>query len=190
MICGPSCFSTLTQRAERHHLALAVAHLEPADVVGLEPEPLVGLHADLVGPAEQVEVVDVGRAERRLQRAEDAVERHAQGLGLHAIDVGVDAAARRRGTCVLQRRQARSARCRRAIISSATCWSSLEPDAAAVLELHLEAARHAEAVDRPAAERRRSIASWISPNCLRSVPEDRVLAQARAAGPLLPGRRT
>ena len=71
MICGPSRFSTSDERAQRDHLALLVADLEPADVLGLEPEPLVGLDPDLVGPAELVEVVDVGRAERRLERAED-----------------------------------------------------------------------------------------------------------------------
>ena len=65
MICGPSRRSTLHERAQRDHLALAVAHLEPADVLGLEAELLVGLHAHLVGAAELVEVVDVGRAERR-----------------------------------------------------------------------------------------------------------------------------
>ena len=71
-------------------LALQVAHLEPPDVVGLEPELLVGLHAHLVGPAEQVEVIDIGRPERRLERAEDDVERDVQALRLDPVDVGVE----------------------------------------------------------------------------------------------------
>ena len=45
MICGPSRFSTVDERAQRHHLALQVADLQPADVLGLEPELLVGLDA-------------------------------------------------------------------------------------------------------------------------------------------------
>ena len=49
-----------------------------------------GLHVDLIGAAEAVEVVDVERAEVDLQRVEDVVERHAVGLDALAIDVGVD----------------------------------------------------------------------------------------------------
>ena len=43
-----------------------------ADVVGFDAELVVGLHLDLLGAAEVVEIVDVGRAEVGLQRAEDA----------------------------------------------------------------------------------------------------------------------
>ena len=79
---------------------------------GSEAELLVGLDADLVGPAELVEVVDVGRAEGRLQRAEDVVERDVEALGLHAVDVDVD--LRHAGAeGGLDARQARSGRCRR-----------------------------------------------------------------------------
>ncbi len=58
--------------------------------LGVAAEPRVGLDAHLVGPAELVEVVDVGRAEVRLERAEDVVQLHAHPLGLLAVDVQVD----------------------------------------------------------------------------------------------------
>ena len=73
---------------------------------GSSAEPLVGLDAHLLGPAELVEVVDVGRAEVRLERVEDVVERHAQRSWPSRGRCRRRAAARRRGRCVLQRRRA------------------------------------------------------------------------------------
>ena len=60
-----------------------------------EPERIVGLRGDPVGPAQDVEVVDEGRAHIGRQRVEEARDRHAQHLRLGAVDVGVD--LRRRG---------------------------------------------------------------------------------------------
>ncbi len=42
----------LDQRAERNHVALLVADLQPADVLGLEAKLLIGLHAHLKHAAE------------------------------------------------------------------------------------------------------------------------------------------
>ena len=55
----------------------------------------LGLRAHLERAAEEVEVVDVDRAEIDLQRVEDVAERHVELVGLDAIDVGVE--LRRRG---------------------------------------------------------------------------------------------
>ena len=50
----------------------------------------LGLDIDLPGAAEQVEVVDVEAAERRLQRVEDVADLDAQHLRLVAVDVETD----------------------------------------------------------------------------------------------------
>ena len=71
---------------QRHHLALAVAHLQLLDVVDRLAERVLGLDVDLPGAAEAVEVVDVVRPERRLQRRAHVVDRHAPVLGLGAVD--------------------------------------------------------------------------------------------------------
>ena len=49
-----------------------------------------GLDIDLPGAAEQVEVVDVEPAERRLQRIEDVGDLDAQHLRLVAVDIETD----------------------------------------------------------------------------------------------------
>jgi hypothetical protein len=54
-------------------------------------ERRVGLRGHAVGAAEQVEVVDEGGAEIDLQRLEHALGRHAEHVGLVAVDVGEDA---------------------------------------------------------------------------------------------------
>ncbi len=71
---------------QRHHLAEAVAHLELLDVLDRLAEDVPGLHVDLPGSAEAVEVVDVVRPEVGLQRRADVVDRHAAVLGLRAVD--------------------------------------------------------------------------------------------------------
>ena len=99
MICGPSVSVDVDERAERHHLRLRrcgprAARCRPASSAELR----LGLHAHLVRAAELVEVVHVGRAEVRLQRAEDAVERDAERLRPSRGRRRRRAAARRRGT--------------------------------------------------------------------------------------------
>ncbi len=118
---------------------------------GSKAEPLVGLDPDLPGAAELVEVIHVGRAERRLERAEDRVERHTQALGLHPVDLDEDLghACAERG---LKRREARL----RVAVADHLVDDLLElgqPGAAAVLELDLEAARDAQPHDRRRRER-------------------------------------
>ena len=55
-----------------------------------QPVRIVGLRHHLIGAAEQVEVVDVGRAHVDRQRVEHARDRHPQQLRLGAVDIGVD----------------------------------------------------------------------------------------------------
>ena len=87
---GPGDVAELRDRADRHHLAPVVAGLQIDDVADVVAERRVGLRRHLVGAAEVVEVVDVGRAEIDLQRLEHPVGRDAEHLGAHPVDVGID----------------------------------------------------------------------------------------------------
>ncbi len=87
---GTVALSDDEQRGERHHLALVVAGLEQADVLGVGAERRIGLDHDLVGAAEFVEVVHVERAEINLQRVEDIGDGDAELLRARAVDIGVE----------------------------------------------------------------------------------------------------
>ena len=82
-------------RADRHHVAGDVARLQVGDVAQRQAVGIVGLRRHAIGAAEDVEVVDEGRAHVDRQRLEDARDRHAELLGLGAVDVGVDLRASR-----------------------------------------------------------------------------------------------
>ena len=60
---------------------------------GLFPERQVGLRGDVIGAAENIEVVDIGRAEISLDRVGHALDRHAELLRLDAVDVDEDLVA-------------------------------------------------------------------------------------------------
>ncbi len=60
----------MNQGPDGHHLAFGIANVEVADIVWLDPEPVVGLGLDLPGPSEFVEIVDISRTQVCLQRAE------------------------------------------------------------------------------------------------------------------------
>ena len=146
MICGPNDFANRGQRAERNHLAAAIADLEPADVVEFGAIVRLGLHPDLVDAAELVEVVHVRRAEVRLQRREHVAERDVEQLDLFAIDV--DEHLRHAGT----ERRVERGEARLAAGRFHDFGDDLEqrrpPQVAAVLHLHLEAAADAQAANR------------------------------------------
>ena len=57
--------------AQRNHLAVVVADLQPTDVLGLHAVGSIGLHVHLPGAAELVEIVDVQPAQLDLQGVED-----------------------------------------------------------------------------------------------------------------------
>src|SRR3546814_1645208 len=80
----------LGKSPNRHHLALVVLHVDPIDVVDLRAVVGLGLDVDLPGPAEEIEVVHVIAAERGLQRGKDVIDRHAERLGLLAVDVEIE----------------------------------------------------------------------------------------------------
>ncbi len=106
--------------------AAVVADLELLEVVDLLAVAGVGLHVDLPGAAEAVEVVDVQRAQVDLQRDEDLGHRHALDLGLGAVDVeeqpgGVGAEAAE------QARPARGSRPASSTIFSPTCCRAGRP---------------------------------------------------------------
>ena len=185
MICGPSRFSTVDQRAERDHLPLRGCG-PPAGGCPRARAGTAGRPAPAPGTSGRiVEVVDVGRAERRLERAEDDVERHAQALGLHPVDVGVELrdAGAEGG---VQRLQARSAALPSRDHLVGDLLELVRPTPAAVLELHLEAAGDAQALDG----RRREGEDRSPPGSRRTAAQVARIASwlSSGVGPLLPGR--
>ena len=67
-----------------------VARLQIRDVAQRQPERVVGLRRDAIGPPENIEVVDERRPHVDRQGIEYARDGHAELLGLGAIDVGID----------------------------------------------------------------------------------------------------
>ena len=90
MACGREREPRLGEGAQRHHLPLPVADMDAVDVVDLGPVGGLGLHVDLPGAAEQIEVVDVEAAENGLERVEHVADADAQGLHLVAVDVEIE----------------------------------------------------------------------------------------------------
>ena len=68
---GPGDVAEIHHAAEHHHVAGGIAGAQPRQIGGLLPERQVGLRGDVIGAAEQVEVVDIGRAEIGLDRVGD-----------------------------------------------------------------------------------------------------------------------
>ncbi len=74
-------------RAQGDHAAGGRADLQVQDIGAVLAEGRFGLGRDLVGAAEQVEVVDVDRAEIDVQGAVDVRGLHAEQLGLVLVDL-------------------------------------------------------------------------------------------------------
>ena len=72
---------------EGHDRARGVQHVQLQDVLGLHAVLGIGLHHDALQTSLVGEVVHVGGAHHRGQRAADGRKRHAQGIGLLAVDV-------------------------------------------------------------------------------------------------------
>ena len=159
---------------------------------------LVGLHVDLPGPAELVEVVDVVRAEIDLQGVEHVADLHAQGHALGAVDVQVQPG--RIGAGAVE--QALQSRRPVAGVDDlvADALQLVQAQVAAVLDDELEAAGGAQSVDGRCAEgrddgpltsrwqRSRSVAAMASAVRLRPAPlgelveQDVHRAQVRGVG--------
>src|SRR5271166_3945534 len=133
-------------RADRHHLLILVAHIKIENVLRIQPELRIGLGIDLVRLAEFVELVDVGRTKIGAQCREDVANRDFQGFGAVAIDSDGD----------LRRRQLKR---RKRTLYRRIGGGEFEDlprqfielriieAAAKQLDLHLEAARLADALD-------------------------------------------
>ena len=80
-------------RGERHHRAGRRAHLQPADIGEIVARRRLGLRGHPEGAAEQVEIVDVGRAEIGAERLIDLGRLDAEQLGAVAVDLGLDPGA-------------------------------------------------------------------------------------------------
>ena len=113
---------------------------------------VAGLRHDAEGAAEQVEVVDVGRADIDLQRVEHVLHVDAEQLRLGAVDIEID--LRRRG--LEQREHLREAgRLVGARQQSAVRFAQrLRAVAGAILDHHAEAAGSADAAHRRRQHRR------------------------------------
>ena len=78
------------QCAHRNHAAFGVTDVDIVDVLCAVAKRRVGLDVDLPGAAENIEVVDVETAERRLKCVENIADLDAEHLRLVAIDVEID----------------------------------------------------------------------------------------------------
>ena len=70
---GPGSSRHLGQRAQRDHLPVQVADLQPLDVLDLVPKLVVALDDHLPGAAEEVEIIDIDRAQVDLQRSKTSL---------------------------------------------------------------------------------------------------------------------
>ena len=75
---------------ERNHFTGRISGFEANDIFCVESIWRFGLHVDLIGTAEAIEVVNVERAEIDLHGFENIFERDAIGFGFVAIDVSID----------------------------------------------------------------------------------------------------
>ena len=150
-----------------------VARLELRDIARRGAERRVGLRDHLLGAAEVVEVVDVEAAEIDLQRLEDVGDGDVLLLGLDAVDVGVElrnAGAEGARTAPLSSRIACALR--RSARRSRPASSCGVARAGAILDLHLEPARAADAAHRRRREApaRTPSCTWL--NCAHQMPRD------------------
>ena len=89
-------FST-QERAERHHLAAAVANLELFEDGGVGAEKGIRLHLNLPRSPKLVELVNVQPAhEKSCNVARTSCRRHLEGLHLDPVDVNEEFGRRRK----------------------------------------------------------------------------------------------
>ena len=87
---GPATLRNVVSEPSGTISPVVAARAEHGDVFGLEAKRRIGLRGDAERAAEEVEVVDVRRAQVDLERVEHVGRFDAEHLGLRAIDVGVD----------------------------------------------------------------------------------------------------
>ena len=81
--------------AERHRAAARIADADVEHVLGFDPIGAIRLRDHAEGAAEQIEVVDIGRADIDLQRGEHVGRGDTQHLRLGAVDVEIELRRRR-----------------------------------------------------------------------------------------------
>ncbi len=74
------------QVVQRHHLPGVGPHVKLPQISRGFASPFASLHKHAIRPVVVVEVVDIRRAHEHAQRGVDLADRHAQSLGLDAID--------------------------------------------------------------------------------------------------------
>ena len=80
-------FARLDQRAEGNHLLPLVPDLEQVDVLDPVAVLILGLNGHLPVPAEEIEAVDIERAQIHRQRLVQVIERHSQARDLGPVDI-------------------------------------------------------------------------------------------------------
>ncbi len=114
--------------------------------LGVQPEAVLGLRGDAEGAPEQVEVVDVGRADIDLQRREHVGHVDAEQLRLGAVDVEIE--LRRRGLEQREHLLTPGVLRRRAHHGADRALQRVRPAPGAILDHHAEAAGIADAPHR------------------------------------------
>ena len=76
----------LNEATQRNHLSVIAAYIDAIDIVDGGTVLAFGLHLDLPGTPEQVDVVDVEAAERGLQRLEYGVDFDPEDACLVAVN--------------------------------------------------------------------------------------------------------
>jgi hypothetical protein len=132
--------------SEWNHVAGGVANLDPRQIFGGLAELQVGLRRHPIGPAEDVEVVDVARPEIGFDRRVDRLDRDAEHGGTFAIDSDLDL---RRG-CGKRGVNADEPGCsvRRGDKVIGRLRQRCRPQAASVFQPHGKSARAADAGNR------------------------------------------
>ena len=127
-------------------LAVGIAHPDLEHVARIHAESAVGLRHHPEGAAEQVEVVDIGRAEIDLQRGEDIGHVDAEQLRLGAVDIEIE--LRRRGLEQAEHLLQAGRLRRPAHHGVGRALQGLRPPPGAILDHHAEAAGIADAAHR------------------------------------------
>ncbi len=126
------------ERGQRQHRPGGIAYLQAPDGFGLHAVRRIGLGSDLVGATEAVEVVDVQRAEVDLQCLEHIGQANALALHLGAVDHHLEL----RGIDIEAGHQAPELAGLSGLHHQhlGLPGQGFQPGAAAILDLHLEAA--------------------------------------------------
>ena len=92
---GPIVRCSEPKRRQRHHAADIVAHVKAAEIRRIRARILLGLYGHPKRAAEQVEVVDIERAEENLQRAENVGQIEPEQFGFGPVEVVFELRCRR-----------------------------------------------------------------------------------------------